>query len=74
MDDCHGPNLTNDEMDVIIKLANAWSAFLKLPVVHNDDINEFRHFIHGAQNIVLSRPIFKQLNQREETGTGLCRS
>lgn len=48
--------LTPDEGKVLRLLANAWNAFLELPVEHGDDQTEFRHIIHAAQEKVLARP------------------
>ena len=44
-----------DEMKVIQLLANAWNAFLQLPVSHGDEVNDFRFAIHAAQYVVLAR-------------------
>lgn len=36
--------------------------FLKLPVIHRADQDEFAQAIHLAQNIVLSRPAVESYN------------
>ena len=46
---------TPQEEAVAVALGECWNAFLKLPREHPDDIEEFRHGIHGLQNIVLAR-------------------
>ncbi len=55
--------LTADEKRVVLMLAEAWNAFLVLPVQHSDDTDEFRRFIHGAQDKVLCRPARKTMNE-----------
>lgn len=52
--------LTDDEKAVLSKLAEAWNAFLSLPVLHADDVPEFRAAIHRLQEKVLARPALYQ--------------
>ncbi len=47
--------MTEQEKKVVLLLADAWNAFIELPVEHPDDQNDFRGAIHHAQNIVFSR-------------------
>ena len=47
--------MTKEEDMVIFLLCKAWDKFLKLPEDHPDDITEFGHANHAAQNIILSR-------------------
>jgi hypothetical protein len=54
--------VTAAENAVVVKLADAWNAFLMLPVEHSDDQCEFRHAIHSAQDKVLSRAGRRQVN------------
>lgn len=54
--------LTDDERAIAILLGKAWDAFLRLPVEHGDDLTEFRHAIHRAQDMVLARPGRRQIN------------
>lgn len=48
--------LTTAEQEVMTKLSDAWNAFVKLKTVHPDEQNDFRHAIHEAQRIIMSRP------------------
>lgn len=47
--------LTKKEVLVIDKLAEAWSLFLGLEVIHAADKPEFAFAVHLAENIVLAR-------------------
>lgn len=47
------------EKQVVDLLADAWNSFLKLRVLHADDVPDFRKAIHDAQRIVQSRPALK---------------
>ena len=58
--------LTDDERAIAILLGKAWDAFLRLPVEHGDDLAEFRHAIHRAQDMVLARPGRRQINSTAE--------
>jgi hypothetical protein len=55
--------VTDEEKAVVLLLAEAWNAFLKLPVEHPDDTAEFRHAIHAAQDRVLSRSGRREMNR-----------
>jgi hypothetical protein len=55
--------MTPEEQRVLDHLAQAWNAYLALPVVHTDDMAEFRQAIHAAQNIVLARPSVRSSRQ-----------
>ncbi|WP_165326983.1 hypothetical protein [Stakelama tenebrarum] len=55
--------LTEQERAVVEKLADAWNAFLVLPIEHGDDQLEFRQAIHAAQDKVLSRPGRREFNR-----------
>lgn len=54
-------NLTHQEMQVVEKLAEAWNLFMKLPVEHAMDQDEFCRAIHVAQDKVLSRSGRRQM-------------
>lgn len=54
--------MTDDEKAVVLLLAEAWNAFLKLPVDHGDDTTEFRHAIHRAQEKVMARAGRREMN------------
>lgn len=66
--------LKPQEAAVAHALADAWNAFLKLPVEHNDDIDEFRRAIHAAQNIVLSRPGRREINAVDRAADAIIRT
>ena len=48
--------LTFEEKLVLGTLVTAWEEYKRLPVVHPDDLEEFRRPIHTAQLLVLARP------------------
>ena len=54
--------VTAAEQAVVLKLADAWNAFVELPLEHVDDHSEFRQIIHAAQDKVLSRAGRRQVN------------
>lgn len=56
------PLLTVDERIALHKLADAWNAYLALPVEHPDDVDDFRRLIHAANAQVLKRPGRRQFN------------
>lgn len=47
--------LTDQEVKVVELTAETWNQFLKLPIEHPDDQNDFRYHIHALQNILLGR-------------------
>lgn len=49
--------LTPEEAHIERLLAQAWNAFIKLPVQHPQDMDEFLSAIHSAQRIVGVRGI-----------------
>ena len=57
-------NLTDEESEVLSRLADAWNAYLKLPDLTADDFDEFRHSIHRAQEKVMCRPIGEARRRR----------
>lgn len=54
--------MSEAEKRVVMMLAEAWNAFVELPIEHPADRPEFCGAIHVAQNIVLSRPGRRELN------------
>lgn len=54
-------------------LGEAWNTYLKLPRGEtlvggvDDDTTDFRHAIHNAQRIILSRPALRSLNKPQPT-------
>jgi hypothetical protein len=53
--------ITPKEREVIDLLAEAWNAYLELPVEHPTHRQEFMFAIHQAQQLVLSRPTSRDL-------------
>ncbi len=49
-------DLTAEEQVVVDHLKDAWNAFLALPRVHREEVDEFRHKLHDLQRMILSRP------------------
>jgi hypothetical protein len=62
------PLLSQEESDLVRKLGECFSDFTKLPVLHPADEDEFMRAIHAAQNIVLARPAFLDVNSPVEEG------
>jgi hypothetical protein len=56
--------MTEAEERIFLSLAEAWNAFLQLPVEHADDVDEFRRGIHQLQEKVLARPARREFNSR----------
>lgn len=54
--------ITDKEREVVNLLVEAWNKFFELPVMHTSDRDEFMRAIHAAQNIVLSRPTIRELD------------
>lgn len=54
--------MTNLEKAALDRLIEAWSAFLLLPTEHADDVSEFRHGIHALQQMIMARPMRRQIN------------
>lgn len=56
----HG-GMTPEEDALLQLLGDAFTAFVKLPVLHPSDRPEFCHHIHTLQNMVAARPTFRAL-------------
>lgn len=54
--------MTWHEKELVGALGDCWDQFMKLPVEHNDDIDEFRRGIHQLQEKVLARSGRRQMN------------
>lgn len=57
--------LTEKEIQVFEQTADLWNSFGNLPVLHPDDLNDFKFHLHGIQNIILSRSAFREINKPE---------
>lgn len=53
--------LTPAEEDVLKKTMDLWNAILQLPEDHHDDVKDFRFHVHAIQNLVASRPVFRDM-------------
>jgi len=52
--------MTKEEQKVLDHLVDAWEDFVKLPVIHPDDNNEFRHSLHDLQRIIGIRKLRRE--------------
>lgn len=59
--------MTEAEASVVDALAEAWNQFIRLPVLHGDDVAEFRAGIHRLQEKVAARQAL--LDHRGDDGT-----
>lgn len=55
--------LTPEERRVLDILADAWNAFITLPLEHESERVDFMNAIHDAQYIVMARPAQRELNK-----------
>lgn len=64
-------SITQQEAYVNIKICEAWDGFLKLPDLHPDDTEEFRHHIHALQHMIFARQALVEYNtQFKEENNG----
>ncbi|WP_426315536.1 hypothetical protein ACN9MF_11485 [Methylobacterium fujisawaense] len=61
--------LTVDEMAALQGLTAAWSAFLRLPQDHPDEVSEFRRGLHILQDQVLARPTRRASTEPRSTAS-----
>ena len=54
--------LTDQEATVVQMLAAAWNEYLKLPIEHSMDRQEFCTAVHRCQDMVLARSGRRELN------------
>lgn len=52
--------LSKEEKEIIVKLGQCWSGFLKLEELYPNDKQEILQYIHAAQNIIMARPIKRE--------------
>lgn len=60
--------LKKKEDEILLILANAYNKFGDLPILHEADTEDFLRAIHMAQNIVMSRPVMRQINKENKEG------
>lgn len=53
--------MTSEERKVLDSLIETWNLFIKLPVEHRDDNDEFRHGLHDLQRIIMVREVRRKL-------------
>lgn len=53
--------ITCEEKEIMLDLAAIWNKFIKLPVEHPDDTEEFRHSFHSLQHKILKRSGTREL-------------
>lgn len=53
--------LSEKEQGILNLLADAWNEFAKLDPVHPDEAKEFCLAIHLGQQIIMSRPVMKEM-------------
>lgn len=52
----------NEALDLSVKL---WNAIVRLPVMNNDELSEYRKCIHDIQGRIMSRPVRSEINKEE---------
>lgn len=57
--------MDRDEHEVLHHLVQAWNAFRKLPVQHEDDVTEFRHKMQDLQRMIMARPVVRVWNEAD---------
>ena len=58
--------LTEQERLVLSLLAESWNAYIQLDIEHTSDLLEFQQAIHQAENIIMSRPIMRELDKKDK--------
>jgi hypothetical protein len=46
-----------EEEEALDHLVKSWNAFIKLPVQHPDDLDEYRHSLHRLQHLIGMRKL-----------------
>jgi hypothetical protein len=62
------PILTPEEWDVYSLLSEAWNRFIELPIYHRQDHIEFAQSVNALKNIVMSRPVCRELQKQDWPG------
>ena len=52
--------MTDQERDLLNKLADCWNDFCKLEIQHPDDARDYADAIHDCQRIIISRYTVRQ--------------
>jgi hypothetical protein len=61
------PLLDQTEDRVLSHLAMAWNAFTFLETLTPSELDDFTRAVRTAQNIVMARPVVRQLNTEPNT-------
>lgn len=56
--------LSHEEWEVYSRLSDAWNLFIKLERLHSQDNVEFMHHINALKNILMSRPVSRELKKQ----------
>lgn len=64
MSDTKESLLTADEWEVYEFLTEAWNHFVKLEILFIGDRTEFSEHINALKNIVMSRPVVKEVRDQ----------
>lgn len=56
--------LSHEEWLVYSSLSDAWNTFITLQVLHESDTQEFSAGINALKNIVMSRPVSRELQKQ----------
>jgi hypothetical protein len=54
--------MNEQEQKVLDCLVDAWNNYVKLPILHPDDNDEFRHSLHNLQRIIGIRKLRRESN------------
>lgn len=60
--------MTEEECNVYSKLSEAWNLFIALEVLHSEDRPEFARAINAAKNILMSRPVAREMQEQNVPG------
>jgi len=53
--------MTTAELEIVLRLGDAWDAFNAMRSEHGDEREEFRRLIHQAQDLVAARSAYRSL-------------
>ena len=60
--------LSPEEWAVYDHLSEAFNSFIKLDKLHAQDAREFAFHINALKNIIMSRPVARELVEKQFTG------
>ena len=59
--------INREELEIVEDLGVIWNKFLKLPDRTDDDNREVCSAIHQIQNLVMARPVIREIKQEDQT-------